>query len=148
MSLTLEHALTLAGGIEVTVKSWNTRQQSAFTQTATSASANQTIGQPRQIVIVRPNLSPNDAQQLAQRVLADLSAHERVVSAELPGECDLSPRSNVLLTGTGTDFDGSYYVADLDRHFSVERGFTETIRLKTSPSSPQAGTSVSNPGSP
>ncbi len=147
VSLTLEHALTLAGGVEVTVKSWNTRQQAAFTQTATSASASPANGQPRQIMVVRPNLSLNDAQQLAQRVLADLSAHERVVSAELPGECNLSPRYNVQLTGTGTDFDGSYYVADLDRHFSVERGFTETIRLKTAPSSAQFPASLSSAGS-
>ena len=144
VSLTLEHVLTLAGGIQVTVKSWNTRQQSVFSQMATSASADQAGGQPRQIVVVRPNLAPNDAQQLAQRILADLSAHERLVAAELPGECNLAPRSNVTLTGTGSDFDGNYYVADLDRHFSLERGFTESIRLKVLPQAGQPSTSLSD----
>ena len=38
-SLRLERALTLARDIVVTVKSWNSRQQAAFTQTARSAPA-------------------------------------------------------------------------------------------------------------
>ena len=131
INLHLQHALTLARDIEVTVKSWNTRQQSAFTQTArSSARAGSRTGPVQRIVVVRPNLSPNDALQLAQRVLVDLSSHERVVLAELPGEIDLSPRAQVLLTSTGTDFDQLYCVAELDRHFSAEQGFTERLRLK------------------
>ncbi len=134
LSLQLEHALTLARDIEVTVKSWNTRQQSAFTQTARSgARGGKRGGPPQRIVVVRPNLSPNDALQLAQRVLADLSSHERLVHAELPGELTLTPRAQVELTGTGTDFDQVYYIAELDRHFTVEGGFTERLRLKNTP---------------
>jgi phage protein D len=134
LSLQLEHALTLARDIEVTVKSWNTRQQAAFTQTARSAARGaKRGGPPQRIVVVRPNLSPNDAQQLAQCILADLSAHERLVHAELPGELSLTPRTRILLTGTGTDFDQLYYIAELDRHLSVEHGFTERLRLKNTP---------------
>ncbi len=135
LSLQLEHALSLARDIEVTVKSWNTRQQAAYTQTARSAARGQRRGPPHRIVVVRPNLAPNDAQMLAQRILADLSAHERLVHAELPGELSLTPRSNVLLIGTGTDFDQTYYVAELDRHFHAEAGFTERLRLKNTPTS-------------
>ncbi len=71
--------------------------------------------------------------QLAQRILADLSAHERLVHAELPGELTLTPRTRIQLIGTGTDFDQLYYVAELDRHFSLDHGFTERLRLKNSP---------------
>ena len=135
ISLQLEHALTLARDIEVTVKSWNTRQQTAFTQTARSAarSGRRSGGPPQRIVVVRPNLTPDDAMQLAQRILADLSAHERLVHAELPGELTLTPRARVQLTGTGTDFDQLYYIAELDRHLSTEHGFTERLRLKNTP---------------
>ena len=135
LSLTLEHTLTLARDIEVTVKSWNTRQQSAFSQTAKSTGQGRRGGTPQRIVVVRPNLTPNDALQLATRILADLSAHERLVHAELPGEVALTPRTQVLLSGTQTDFDQLYHVAELDRHFSVEHGFTERIRLKNTPPS-------------
>ena len=143
VGLSLEHALTLARDIEVTVKSWNTKQQAAVTQTArSSAQGHRTGGSPQHVVVVRPNLSPNDALQLAQRILADLSAHERLVHAELPGELDLTPRTQVLLSGTGTDFDQLYYVAELDRHFSLDHGFTERLRLKNSP----AGNTVTQEG--
>ena len=148
ISLQLQHALTLSRDIEVTVKSWNTRQQAAFTQTArSSARGGSRTGPAQRIVVVRPNLSPNDALQLAQRILADLSAHERVVLAELPGELSLSPRTQVLLTGTATDFDQLYYVAEIDRHFSAEQGFTERLRLKNTPVG-SAATPPADPATP
>ena len=143
MSLQLEHTLTLARDIEVTVKSWNTRQQLAFSQAASRGTSGQVGGAPQKIVVVRPNLSPNDALQLAQRILADLSAHERVVTVEIPGELSLSPRTQVALTGTGTDFDQTYYVAELDRHFSSDRGFTERLRLKNTTTAGIKNTSAS-----
>ena len=133
VSLRLEHALTLARDIEVTVKSWNTRQQSAFTQTARAKANGAGSSSPQKILVVRPNLYPADALQLAQRILADLSAHERVVHAELPGELTLTPRTPVQFSGTGTDFDQIYHVAEIDRHFSSHHGFTERLRLKTIP---------------
>ncbi len=135
LSLQLDHALTLARDIQVTVKSWNTRQQAAFTQTARSPAGGSRSkgGPPQRIIVVRPNLAPADALQLAQRILADLSAHERVVHAELPGELTLTPRTRIQLTGTGTDFDQVYNVAELDRHFHADHGFTERLRLKNIP---------------
>ena len=130
ISLSLEHALTLARDLEVVVKSWNTRHQAAFTQTARSAAQGSRGGAPQRIVVVRPNLQPNDALQLAQRILADLSAHERIVHAELPGDLILTPRSRITLSGTGTDFDQTYYVAEIDRHLSIAHGYTQRLRLK------------------
>lgn len=130
ISLTLERALTLARDIEVTVKSWNARHQAAFTQTARSSAQGRRSGPPQRIVVVRPNLELNDALQLAQRILADLSSHERLVHAELPGDLVLTPRSRITLAGTGTDFDQTYYIAELDRHFSVAHGYTQRLRLK------------------
>lgn len=129
-SLSLQRALTLARDFQVTVKSWNTHHQAAFTQTARSSVRGMRSGPPQRIVVVRPNLSPNEALQLAQRILADLSSHERLVHADLPGELTLTPRSQVTLAGTATDFDQTYYIAELDRHFSVQHGFTQRVLLK------------------
>lgn len=133
ITLSLEHALTLARDIEVTVKSWNSRHQSAFSQTAKASSHGKRAGGPPQrLVVVRPNLSTDDALQLAQRILADLSSHERLVHVELPGELVLTPRSRVVLSGTGTDFDQTYYIAELDRSLSLDHGFTQRLLLKNS----------------
>ena len=55
ISLSLEHSLTLARDIEVTVRSWNTRQQAAFNQTARSAATGRRLGSPQHIVVVGPH---------------------------------------------------------------------------------------------
>ncbi len=131
MSLSLERSLMLAKGVQVTVKSWNTHSQAAVTHTAQRPAPGGTAGAAQPIIVVRPNLSPDAAQQLAQCIMTDLSGHERLVHATLPGEVSLTPRSLVALSGTGTEFDQTYYIAELDRHFSADSGFTERLLLKS-----------------
>jgi phage protein D len=133
MSLRLERALTLAGAIEVTVKSWHSRQGSTCMQTASNGGA----GNPLSYVYVVPNLTPDQALNLAQKRLAELTQHERVVSVEMPGELALAPRMMLRLEGTGTDFDQSYWIDEIERHLSVRHGFTQRLRAKNSSSQGQ-----------
>jgi phage protein D len=148
LDLRLERSLTLARDIEVTVKSWNSRQQSAFTQTARSHGRGQGAaglaggrsGPPQRYVIVRPNLTSDQALQLAQQKLAELTRHERVISAAMPGELTLTPRSLISLQGTGTDFDQTYYVDTIERRLHVEGGFTQHLRCKNMNPGTQATT--------
>ena len=131
IDLRLSRALTLARDIEVVVKSWNSRQKQAFTETArqSSASAN---GQPAlTYVYVMPNLTPADALNRAQQILAELSQHERNVSITMPGELTLLPRASVTLINTGTDFDGTYEIASVTRRLDERSGFTQTVRART-----------------
>ena len=130
ISLRLERALTLAGAIEVTVKSWHSRQGSACVQTA----SNNGSGTPLSYVYVVPNLTPDQALNLARQRLATLTQHERVVSAEMPGELSLAPRMMLRLEGTGTDFDQSYWIDEIERHLSVSHGFTQRLRARNSSS--------------
>ncbi len=140
MDLRLQRSLTLARDIEVTVKSWNSRQKTAFTQTAKAAKAlGRSRGeggpgnQPQQrYVLVRPNLTPDQALQLAQRKLAELTQHERVIEATMPGELSLTSRSTIVLAGTGTDFDQTYFVDVVERSLSPQGGFIQRIRAKNS----------------
>lgn len=140
INLRLERSLTLARDIEVTVKSWNSRNQLAFTQTARAGrhtggggQKDQTRSGPSQrYVFVRPNLSQDEALKLAQRKLAELTRHERILQAIMPGELTLSPRSLLILTGTGTAFDQPYFIDTIDRALNFETGFTQHIRAKNS----------------
>ena len=132
IELRMERALTLAGDVEVVVKSWNSRQQSEVVQVASRpGSGSGAAGSSQRYVYVRPNLLPDQALQLAQRILADVSCHERVVRATMPGDVVLSPRSFVSLQGTGTDFDQVYQVAEVEREFSLARGFVQHLHVKT-----------------
>jgi phage protein D len=141
--LRLERALTLARDIEVTVKSWNSRQQSAFTQTARAhARGGRALGagsgSPQRYVYVRPNLTSDQALKLAQQKLAELTRHHRTFSAVMPGELALTPRSVVTLAGTGSDFDQAYFVDSIERRLHVEAGFTQRIRCNNMDSGHQA----------
>jgi phage protein D len=134
VELRLERSLIFSRDIEVTVKSWNSRQQSAFTQTARSSkptggsAGGLAAGPVQRYVFVRPNLTLDQALQLAQRKLAELTRHERVFHATMPGELALSPRSLIALSGTGTAFDQTYFVDVVERSLSVESGFVQHLR--------------------
>ncbi len=141
--LRLQRSLTLARDIVVTVKSWNSRQQNAFTQTVRasgnrnaggSGSGTGKVGPPQHYVFVRPNLTMNDALKLAQQKAAELTQHERVWEATMPGDLTLGPRSMIQLAGTSTDFDQIYFIDVIDRHLSMDHGFVQRVRAKnTSP---------------
>ena len=130
LDLRMERALTLARDIEVTVKSWNSRQQSAFVQQARSHAARGSGGSPQRYVFVRPNLTGDQALQLAQQKLAELSRHERTVTLAMPGELAITPRALICIEGTGTGFDQTYYVDAIERVFGIETGFAQHVRCK------------------
>jgi hypothetical protein len=133
--LRMERSLTLAGDIAVTVKSWNSRLQSAFNQTVTSTGVSSLGSQgatPQTYVFVRPNLTPDEALKFAEAKLAELTLHEKVIIARMPGELTLTARSVIALAGTGTDFDQSYFIDTLEREISFDSGFIQRIRAKNS----------------
>ena len=127
--LHLQRSLTLARDIVVTVKSWNSRQANAFMQTVRRGRGG-AKGSAQNLVYVVPNLTPDDAQKLAQRKLAELSQHERVIVAEMPGELDLAPRGRVRVEGTGTDFDREYAIDRIERHVSMAHGFGQVVHAR------------------
>ncbi len=132
ISLHLERALTLARDIEVTVKSWNSRQAHAFSQTAHAArqSGSRGGGKPQRYVYVVPNLTPDAALKLAQSHLAELTRHERVITAEMPGDLTLAPRQPILLAGSNTAFDQLYRIDEITRRIDVRNGFTQHLRAR------------------
>ena len=148
MELRLERALTLARDIEVVVKSWNSRQQNAFTQTARGSSAGgDSKGQAQRIVLVRPNLSPDQALKLAQSTLADLTRHRMVLGLTMPGETTLQPGDGLALSGTASGFDQIYFVDSINRRLSARHGFTQHIRARNDNTPSQATTPASRVGS-
>lgn len=132
-------ALTLAKDIEVEVRSWNSRRQYGFTKSARAIGAKVAAVQPasnqvgtttQRYVFVRPNLTEDQALQLAQQMLEQLGRQERNVEIVMPGETSLSPRSQVAIVGTGSSFDQGYWVDSIERHIDMHSGFRQTLRLK------------------
>ncbi len=128
ISMQLDRAMDFEGGLEVVVKSWDSRSQALVEQTATSPGG-LTI-QPARYVIVRPNLQSADAQSLAQRTLAQMLSHARNVAVEMPGDLTTMPRGTLMLSGTGTDFDNTYVIAEVERRISFRGGFMQTVEAR------------------
>ena len=148
IEIRLERALTLARNIQITVQSWNSLQQMAFTESVNSTinptspcttrgNANLT----QQYVLIRPNLTPDKALALARQRLSELSRHERVIEFSMPGELALTPRSTILLDRTQTDFDQLYFVEFIERRFTPRTGFVQ--RVRASNSSPRTDSTLS-----
>lgn len=134
IDLKLERSLILAQDIEVVVKSWNSRQNSVFTQQAITTGSNGSSTGMQTYIFVRPNLTPDDALKFAQQKLLELTRHERTIEISMPGELTLTPRSIIMLDGTGSDFDQAYFVDVIERRLHQSGGLTQHIRAKnTSP---------------
>ena len=138
IDLRLERSLTLARDIEVSVKSWSSRQNTAFVQRARASGrdGSRRSANPQRYVFVQPNLTLDDALKFAQRKLAELTRHERLIRITMPGELALTPRSVIALEGTGTEFDQSYYVDAIERRLHQGTGLTQHVLARnTSPRS-------------
>ena len=129
-SLHLERSLSLSDGLQISVKSWDCRAQTAVSQVARSSNTGVTS---RTYVVIRPNLSQEAASLLATRLLGEMSKNARVIRLERPGTLFSRPRQSLVLAGTATDFDGTYVVTSVETHLSYIHGFTETIEAKIPP---------------
>jgi phage protein D len=131
--LSLDHALTLAGDIEVVVKSWNPRTQAGCNLSASRAGSG---GRAQRYVYVLPNLTTDEAQRYADLRLTEITRHERVLTAEMPGELSLAPRQALTLAGVGLGFDQTYWIDRVDRHLSVSHGFRQTLTARNANAGP------------
>jgi hypothetical protein len=129
-ALRLERSLMLARDITVTVKSWNSRQQAAFTQSANASGGNRS-GKKLDYTYIVPNLATADALKMAQRKLAEITSHERIVIAEMPGELTLTPRMAIAVEGTGSIFDEVYIIDEVERQFDMRSGFTQRVHARS-----------------
>ena len=127
--LRCERALTLARDIEVVVKSWNSRLAQGYDQTARATRSGRSGGRVLKYHFIVPDLTPDAALQLAQQKLTELTRHERVVTAEMPGDLTLDARGMVRVQGTNSAFDQDYFVDSIERTLD-RRGFRQTVRAR------------------
>jgi hypothetical protein len=125
----------LSGQTRLTVKSWNLwlNQVSLFTDDQSSDVAapdvtnlNDTPG--TEIAIVRPNLTPQGAERLAQQYSAAFIEQQLKVEIVMPGEFLVRPLDVLSVSGSGAGFDTDYIVRSVRRHFSSTAGFVEYIQ--------------------
>lgn len=125
MNLQLRRAMTVAKPVTVRVESFQARTGQAVKAEAKSSGIRgggnvagsvftQAGAHPQVYVFNRPNLTKEQAQALANSLLADITRHERVIRWREPIGPGLTPRNVVRLEGTGTAFDQVYYVESVE----------------------------------
>jgi hypothetical protein len=85
-------------------------------------------------------LISSDALKFARQKIAELARHERTVRITMPGELTLTPRSVLLISGTGSDFDQAYYIDVIERRFRQNGGLIQHVLARNS--SPRSGNTV------
>jgi hypothetical protein len=147
-SLRMSRSLIIAKDIQVTVRSWNSKdanpvvavaKKTGFGKVSAAGSSRAKGGAftGQNFVYVYPGLTKDQAQQRAEQRLKELSQHERVIEFDAPGSLDIDPRTTLLLTGTGTTFDQRYHIDHIRRRISYDHGFSQSVRAKNQDSSSQ-----------
>jgi phage protein D len=115
-NLSIERDFTVSKGVQVTVKSWNSKQNRTIIKTSP---ASQPSGVKSEDIVkknyVKPNMTEDQAQKFADARYADLSKNEITISAHVVPDLIFSTRNIVSLFGTGTDFDQLYYPSSITR---------------------------------
>jgi hypothetical protein len=81
-----------------------------------------------EIAIIKPNLTAEGTESLAQRHLGTLSQTALTVQITMPGEMSMKPRDVITITGSDTVYDASYIISSVHRHFSATAGFIQYVR--------------------
>jgi phage protein D len=139
MGLKLKHSLTLAKGVTVTVKSYNSNTGRAIKAVTADPNYSNTLDPDAQnYVFYVPNLTPQQAINLANKRYSDITRHLRVIEFDVPGDAVLTPRSLIVLSGTGTSFDQSFYPDQISLKLSFDDGFTMSVTARNIPPTPSA----------
>jgi phage protein D len=127
--------LPLSEDSRLTVKSWNSwrGQLSQYTdpqssQQDTTDGTGLANGPGIGTVVIKPNLSPQGAENLYKRCLN--SINERAISVEItmPGEMTIKPCDIISVRGSKTCFDSDYVVRTVRRQYSSTTGFVQIIQ--------------------
>ncbi len=119
IAMALEFDIATTIPTAATVKSWNSRGKIAVSQTAGTSTGT---------ILIRPNLSAAQASAVAGNHLAALSQHGKIVTIAMPGEMNMVPSTQIILSGAGAGLDQTYTVDAIRRSLDAERGFTQTLR--------------------
>ena len=70
------------------------------------------------------------AQARAEAIYRDLVRHERVIEGRMAGELKVTPRRQLVLSGTGTTWDQTYWIDTVVRSLSVSGGFEQRVTAR------------------
>lgn len=129
ITLRMGRHLPLNDGVQVTVKSWNSKGSYVVSEsTGGTGSAPSSSQYLRTYSAIRPGLTSDEATSLGRRMSDSVSIHSKYIEFTMLGDTSLNPRQSIRLLGTRTAFDQLYQIESITRRFRVQGGYTQMVR--------------------
>lgn len=135
--LVVSRNLNYARDVVVKIRSWNSRTgrveaeaRSTPNKKTVLASAAQPIGEAQTYQYTMPGLTKEQAIIQAQKLLEDITQHERLLEASCPGDNLLRKDTVIQLKGVSTSADQTYYPDTITRRISPNEGYFMDVRAK------------------
>lgn len=128
VDLQLGHNLVVAEGVSTSVTSWDNKAKKVVSATSGDAAGEDT---GLDYSYTAPGLTQEQAQTISDKKQADVTAHEMVILAEMPGDTAMNARVDAAVSGTGTSFDRTFETQAVQHRMSVHEGYRMTIQAKT-----------------
>ena len=133
--LLLERHMTYARDVIVKVKSWSSRQKTSIISTVRTRTVDEgsAVAPKSSIYLYEvPNLNQAQCLAKAQQLALDISRHERYARVIIPSLALMSPQTVIPVSGTGTDYDSTYFPLTITYEVTTERGATTFVEATTS----------------
>lgn len=134
IDLQFTRALTVAKGVTVEVLSWNSKQKNGFSafypKASRSVQPGQSSAKTQLYKYTIPGLTLESAQKRAQALYSQIIRHEVRLTAYMPADQLLDTTKTILVRGTSTNFDQTYYPESIKRSMSMHEGYRMYVTAK------------------
>lgn len=132
--VTFGRTLTVAKDVSVTVRSWNSKNKSGFQRVSTRRGGggrrNGRTGDVQKYSYNIGGLTPDQAQQRADQLAAEITKHRMKIGVSGPADNKLMIDASIKLIGTGTAWDQVYFPDSINRSLTFDGGYTWEISAK------------------
>jgi len=118
--------LVVAQDVEVTHQSWQQKQGQAIESKWYSAGTGGLFSHR----LKAANLTKQQQDAVAAGRLEEITSHERTLTFVTYGDVTLQPGMSVTLSGTGTAFDMTYVISDIEHNWSWAQGYLMTVNVR------------------
>lgn len=133
--LMLERHMTYAQDVIVKVKSWSSRSKASIVSTVRTKTRAESAGpavKPSTYLYEIPNLNQTQCLAKARQLALDISQHERYARVIIPSLALMNPQTLIPVSGTGTDYDSTYFPLTITYELTTECGATTLVEAKNS----------------
>lgn len=136
IKMTCGRDLNLAKDVKVNHKSWQHKEGKAIESEFESSGSGSALLLHS---LKGANMTKAQQDSITKARLAEIISHERTVTIDTYGDVTIDPSMTLVVTGTGTGFDQSYVISDIEHHWSWDQGYRMNVRVRNKDSKRSGG---------